>query len=168
VSTPATFGIGEPFGHGLLYPDFIDGTSPAAGANYAYSVPGDYWMRVLGVLFTLVTDGNAANRAVTVDFINARGTTYMSNGFGAVITASTTQVIQFQIGRTVAEWAANTTIFAPLTDLFLQSGSQVQITVGSKQATDQLSAIHLAVEKFETGPRGYPEGVATPMLAGRH
>lgn len=155
-----TFGIGQPFGQGLFYPDFISGAQPAAGANYALTVPGDYWLRVLGCLFTLATDSNAANRAVSLDFINGRAVTYLRNGFGATIAASTTQQVQFQVGRGTTEVTTGTVLYVPLCDLILQSGSQVQITVGSIQVGDQLSGIQLAVEKFPTGSTGYPRGTA--------
>ncbi len=111
---------------------------------------------------TIATDANVANRFVSLDYINARGTTYCRNAAGVVLTASTSgQVFEWNAGRTVAEWAAGTPVLAPLFMSFLQAAFQVQITIDNIQVGDTITGIHLWLEKWPTGPRGYPEGMVT-------
>lgn len=157
-----TEAVVEPFGYGLAYPDWLDVTAPAAGATVSVTVDGRWTMRVLAARCTLTTDANVANRLVTLDYIDARGVTRLRNGAGVVWTANTTaQAFEFDAHRTVAEWAANTPVFAPVAPWLLPPGFTVKFNVTNIQATDQLSAVSLWVEKFPTGARGYPQGMTT-------
>ncbi len=155
-----TEGLLEPFGYGLGYPDVVDLTTPALGANASVPVAGEYQVRVLAAIATLTTDANAANRLLSLDYINQRGVTLHRNGASVLVTANTTaQVFVWGANRSVAEWNTGTPVWVPLLPIFLQPGYSVQFTVDNKQAGDQLSALHLMVERFETGERGYPVGV---------
>jgi hypothetical protein len=157
-----TLGLVSPFGYGKAYPDTIDVTTPAAGATASYTVPGDYYVRVVAARLSITTDANAANRLITLDYISGRGVTYMQNGAGLVVTASTTaQVFQWDAHRTVAEWAANTPVFAPLLSAFLPPSWVIKFNVANIQATDAISALRLWVENFPTGQKGYPVGPVT-------
>lgn len=157
-----TVGLLQPFGWGLGYEDFSDPASPAAGANYTRIVAGQHWERFLSARCLITTDANAANRFVSLDFINARGTTYVRNAASVVVTASTTnQAFEWNISRTIAEWNTNTPVLCPLMSTFLQPAFQLQITVDNIQAGDQISGVHFWMEKWPTGPRGLPEGMVT-------
>lgn len=148
-------GLGAPYGHGREFQDFIDLASPAAGANKAFVVPGDFFLRVIAAKAQLDTDANAANRLLSLDFIGARGTTYIRNAAPVLVTASTVaQVFQWATTRTVSEWNTGTPIFVPLEDIFLEPGMSVQFTLDNKQVTDTLTALSLVVEKWPTGARG--------------
>ena len=157
-----TRGLTEEFGYGRGYDEIVKGITPAAGAQFSYKIQGQYSTRLLSIIFTIVTDANVANRAVTVDFADPEDSVWASNGYGAVITASTTQKHSGQIDRTVGEWASGTTIFFPISDLFIDPGNKIRINVANIQATDALSAIVMVLERFPTGNRGYPEGAVTP------
>jgi len=157
-----TTGLVQPFGWGLGYADWSDPTSPAAGANYNRVVAGNHFERVIAATCTLTTSSVAANRFVSLDFINARGTTYCRNAAGVVVTASTTnQVFHWNAARSVGEWAPGTPILCPLMLTFLPPAFQIQITVDNIDATDQISAVHFWLEKWPTGPRGEPAGMVT-------
>ena len=158
----ATYGLVEPFGYGKAFPDWLDVTTPAAGAQASVTVEGRWALRVLAARCTLTTDANAANRLVTIDYLNNNGVVRARSGAGVVITASTSaQAFEFSAHRTVAEWAANTPIFAPLQPWILPPGFVVRFTVTNIQATDALTALSLWVEKFPTGNQGYPLGYQT-------
>lgn len=148
-------GLVSDFGDQSRFLDTIDVTSPSAGANATVTVPGDYGIRVLAATATLTTSATVANRFLSLDYISGRGVTYVRNGAGLVVTASTTnQAFHWNVARTVAEWAANTPVFVPLFGYFLQPGWVVQFTVDNIQAADQLSAIRLVVERYLTGRPG--------------
>lgn len=155
-----TTGLLETYGEGFGYQDTLDPANPGAGNNLSILVGGENWLRVLDAIATINTDANAANRFVSLDFINPRGITYVRNAAGLVLTANTTnQVFMWSEQRTDAQWAANTPVLAPVSSVFLPPGSTVQITVDNKQAGDTITAVHLVVERFPTGPRGAPIGI---------
>lgn len=154
-----TQGILEPFAVGLGFVDWIEVAQPAAGASAQVTVEGQWSMRVLAARASITTDANVANRVVTLDYINARGQTYVQNGAAALVLASTTaQVFEWDIGRTVSEWNTGTTIWAPCQNMLMPPGFVVKFNVASIQVGDQLSGLRLWVEKFPTGPRGYAQG----------
>lgn len=162
MARDVTTGLLQPFGWGLGFPDWSDPDSPAAGANYTRVVGGTHYERIIAATVTLTTSATAANRFVSLDFINARGTTYCRNAAGVVVTASTTnQVFHWNSARTVGEWAPGTPILCPLMLAFLPPAFKVQITVDNIDTTDALTAVHFWLEKWETGPRGEPTGMVT-------
>src|SRR5690349_5469741 len=127
---PVTAGLLYRQGYGIGYPDWIDVTTPAAGANAAFTVPGDYAMRLLSARATVNTSATVANRFVSLDLINQRGRTFCRNAAGLVLTASTVnQVFEWNAARGVAEWAANTPVLVPLLDAILYPGCVVQFTL---------------------------------------
>lgn len=136
-------------GRGLT--DWFSVTSPAAGANASFTVGGRNveGLRVLAALATLTTDANVANRLVSLDYIDARSVTRVRNAASFLVVASQTGVaFQFDQAHSATDRATGTPIFAPLNDVILTPGWTVQVTVDSKQATDQLSAISFVVEAF--------------------
>lgn len=156
---PLTEGLLQPFSAGAGYQDIIVGTSPVAGANFSFLVTGQNWIRPLGVRCSLTTSASAANRFVSVDYINARGTTYLRNATATVIAANVTgQAFEWNAQRADGAFVANTPVLAPLFPGFIAPGSTLQITVDNIQAADQLSAIVLYIERFDTGSLGYAIG----------
>jgi len=139
----------EGLGVGAGFIDMIDMAQPAAGANASFTVNGQDWLRILAATATVTTDANVANRYVSLDYIAARGVTYLRNAPSLVLTAGTTgQVFQWDRQQTVSEWNTNTPIDVPLADIPLSAGWVVQFTIDNKQVGDQLSAIHLLVERY--------------------
>ena len=164
-----TAGLLYGLGYGAGSTDVVVVSSPAAGANAAYKIPGGRAARLLAARASLTTDANVANRFLSVDYLNGRDITYCRNAAGLVVTASTTaQTFEWNAARTVAEWAANTPVFAPLLPAYLMPGDTIQFTLDNKQATDQLSGLVLYLEVSEVGDHGYALGaVPELMLAGR-
>lgn len=162
VAEPVTVGLLEPFGYGLGYADFITPASPAAGAALTLKVGGENYVRLLAARATLTTSAAVANRVLTLDYINARGTTFVQNGASVLVTAnSTNQVFEWDKNRTVAEWNTGTPVWAPLQSIMLQPGFSIQFNVAAIDVADQLASITLWLERFPTGERGYPQGMVT-------
>lgn len=142
----------EPYGHGRGYVDFLNPSNPAAGSGLVQKLDTTWLWRPLSIRFALATDANAANRFPTVDYTDPDGNVWVRNAAGLVLTANTpAQTFDFNAQRTVAEWAANTDVLAPLSDFFIPGGWQIRINVANVQAGDQISAIRLYVEKWVTG-----------------
>lgn len=159
MSEPITEGLTEPFGHARGDSFLIRGTPPAAGSSFAFPIPGEYVARPVSCTFTLVTDGNAANRYVTVEYGVRDGPSYCVNAAGLVVTATTMIRFAGSSQRGVAEWATGTDVLFPLEPAFLFPGASLQINVASIQAGDTLTGIIFLVDRFFTGPRGEPVGV---------
>lgn len=155
-----TEGLLQPYGYGLGWPDWVDPATPAAGATVSVPVAGENYVRVLAARLTITTSAVVANRVVTLDFLNARGITYVQNGASVLVTASTTnQVFEWDLNRTVSEWNTGTAVWAPLLPVFLPPGFSVKFNVAAIDVGDQISGLHLWVERFATGPRGFPTGM---------
>lgn len=124
------------------------GTSPAAGANFALANSGLQDSRLLSVTFKLVTDANAANRYVSVDYNDGNGHLFVRNGIQGAVTAGTTALFSFNSHRTVSEANANNEVFAPLQPALIQSTQSIGINIVNIQAGDQLSQIVMLWERY--------------------
>lgn len=128
-------------------------TSPAAGANAPYTGEQAYAFAVLAARATVSTDANAANRLVSLDFMRGPAATVVRNGAGVVLTANTTsQAFEWNAGRTVAEWASNTPVFAPVFPLVMPPGFIVQFTIDNKQVGDTLTGLSLVLARWVPMP----------------
>jgi hypothetical protein len=142
----------DPYRHDEAYVDFLDVVSPAAGANAATVVPGQFGMRVLAALATLTTDANAANRLVSIDVINANASTRLRNPVAATIPASQSNVkLLWNNAYHAAASITNGPQIAPILDLLVPPAWTIQITVDNKQVGDQLASLSLVVLKVPTG-----------------
>lgn len=52
----------------------VQPAAPAAGGGYTYTVPGDWWERVVSLLFTFTASSAAALRSIVLNVCNADGT----------------------------------------------------------------------------------------------
>lgn len=131
--------------------DFFSPASPAAGANYSFTVGSlqcDY-LRIVSVVATLATDANAANRLFALDYITGRATTAIRNAATVLVTANTAATVyQWDQAHTVSEWQTGTPVFSPLVDVIFATNWTIQLTVDNKQAGDAITAITFVVEKF--------------------
>jgi hypothetical protein len=132
--------------------EIVLGTTPAAGASYSLTSPGRPGWLLLAVTFRLVTDANVADRAVTVDYDDGNGSLMASNGFGAVVAASTTELFAFQANIGQAAWNTRGQAFAPLLPAEFQGGQKLQINVLGVQATDQLDRIVMTFQRRSYAP----------------
>jgi hypothetical protein len=144
-------GFTAPFTREQGYTDFFTPASPAAGANYSFTIGSlsvDY-ARIVAVKATLATDANAADRLFSVDYRSGRAGTMIRNAATVLITANqAATVFQWDHAHSVSEWQTGTPVFAPLVDIVLTPGWTVQLTVDSIQATDAITAIAVTLEKF--------------------
>jgi hypothetical protein len=144
-------GFTAPFTSEQGYTDFFTPASPAAGANYSFTVGGlsADWVRIVAARATLTTDSNVADRIFSLDYIIGRGTTVVRNGATALIGASTSAIqFQWDSAHAVSDWNVGTWVFAPLVPLLLTPGYTVQLTVDNKQVGDTITAISFVFEKF--------------------
>jgi hypothetical protein len=127
--------------------EIVLGDKPAAGASFSLTSPGRPGWRLIGATFRLVTDANVADRAVTVDYDDGNGSLFGSNGFGAVVQASTTELFSFQANIGQAAWNTRGQAFVPLMPVEIMGGQKLQINVLGVQVGDQLDRIVLVFER---------------------
>lgn len=124
------------------------GTDPAANVEITQTVPsGEVW-KVRSIAFTLVSDGNAANRFVTLTITDGTNTILQISP-AAVQTA--TQTVRYNFAPNLSARQNATTLIQeqPLpADLILPAGSVISTVTTARQATDNFGAPYLQVEKF--------------------
>jgi hypothetical protein len=132
--------------------EIFRGETPAAGADFTLTSPGRPGYLLIAVTFRLVTDANAANRAVTVDYADENAPLMASNGVGFVVTANTTELFAFQANIGQAAWNTAGQAFAPLLPAEFQGGQKLQINVLNIQAGDQLDRIVMTFKRRSYAP----------------
>ncbi len=159
MAAPVLHGLTSEFAHGRAFSEVVPVANPAAGGGFTYTVSGNYWERLAALSFTLVTDGNAANRQVLVALQDGSSTNIASTASGGTQAATLTRLYSFVPNQGTAPALIGTTFLAPLPVLFLQPGFKVVVSITSVQVGDQISAIRVYREAFDTGPEGYPIGM---------
>lgn len=152
---------------GMSYADWLTVTTPAAGAAATYTVPGQFAARLLAARLTITTDANVANRFVSLDYIDAKGTTRLRNAIAKVFAANTTaQAFEWSAQRTTGEWVANAPVLAPLAPWWLPPGFTVKFAVDAIQATDQISGLSLWIETMRGTWKETPVGLSSVFPVG--
>ena len=126
--------------------DRITVTAPAAGANGQYKITGTRGIMILAARAVLTTDANAANRFLSIDYLDSNGVTWVRNPVEAVQVAGASSIAyewNYAWGNSLA--TANTANIAPILPLPLDAGMVVQFTITNKQVGDQLASLALTV-----------------------
>lgn len=166
---PVLHGLTSEFAHGRAFSEVVPIANPAAATGFTYKVGGSYWERIASLAFVLTSDGNAANRAVLLVVKDGTGAVVATQPTAAVQVASKAYTYSYQRYATTATDATNLVNLQAAPDIFLQPEFSIVVTVGSVQVGDQISAIRLYMERFDTGPEGYPLGmVSENMYAGEY
>lgn len=153
-----TLGLTRLLGHGHAFTEVVPVTKPAVGAGFVYTV-SRYWEISDSLSFRLVTDGNAANRQVTVNVNDGGGVLLASFAAAAVQAASLTRDYVFLPNYSAPSGPVGGVYNTPWYQGLLQPSFNITLVIGAVQAGDQVSNIRLSQERFVTGPEGYLLGV---------
>jgi len=167
-SAPITEELLNPFAYGRGFLDVLYPSNPAAGSGFALTEDGRYLTRPVAIVFTLATSAAVANRFVTYDIVDGNGKVILSRGPAVAVLAGSTQKFAADYDRSGSEWTTGSTVFFGLPHLFLEPGRVLQVNVANIDGGDQISNVILTVERFPTGPRGYPEGRIGPEARRQH
>lgn len=140
-------------------PELKAHASPAAGADFSYSLPGDYFVRLIAVYCKFVADANAASREVVLSFEDAGGNRYALAGINTTVTASNTAYYAFGAFQPEAVATVDSTALVPLPAIILAPTQVFKLHVVNIQATDALTQIRTIWERFYTAdqpPRNGP------------
>jgi len=145
-------GLTQPYGVGYGQQLPFIGVNPAAGANFTRSFDGYGIRRLLALVFTLTTDGNAANRYVTVEYQGKDANAFTVNAATVVVTASSTQRYAGDIWKGDSEWNTGTDVLFGLANIMLMPGDTLNIIVANIQVGDTLTKIRGVEERYPLNP----------------
>jgi hypothetical protein len=134
-------------------PERILGTSPVVATDFTQTVDGAFYARLVGVFVRLVTDGNAANRQVVVEYRDQGANRYDVSGPNATQAATLTVDYCFSAYAPEEKTAVDGTTIVPLHPLLLLPTDSFRIHVANVQVGDQLSRIRFTWERFYSDVR---------------
>lgn len=152
----------DPFAYGRGFFDVLAGAAPGAGSDFTFTESGQWLTRVISAAFRLTTSAVAANRIVTCNYEDGNGNTLIRAGAAVAVLANSTQDFSGTIDGPSGAWNTGTPVFFSLAHFFIEPGRLFRIHVANIDAGDTLTNIFVGVERFPTGPRGYPEGRVGP------
>lgn len=126
--------------------------SPAAGAEFTITAPGEGLWRVISVAFTLTTDATVSNRSPSLLMDDGTSVVWRSCA-AAVQTASLAWDYCAFAGAGNSDNTGSSNYF-PLPDsgLILPAGWRLRSSTGNLQAADAITAVAAFVEEYPNGP----------------
>lgn len=162
-------GLTSEFAHGRAFSEVIARANPVVATGFTATISANYWERLQGVSFVLTSDSNAANRSVLLVVKDGSGAVIDAVPPAAVQVASKAYTYVYRPGAVAVNDTVNLVNVQDCPRVFLQPAWTIVVTVGSVQAGDQISAVRLYMERYDTGPAGFPIGmVAETKLEARH
>lgn len=148
------FTLGQPYGVGRTQQSTITpglagaAVPPAAGAGYTFVLQRyDYW-RLIGASFTLVTDANAGNRYVQIQYPDGTAVPTMRDISAFAQVASKTVNYSAGLDGLIAQDGATAvTASFRLSGHWLEVGRSVVLAIVGVQVGDQLSNIRLTFDR---------------------
>lgn len=134
------------------FAEIVLGTNPAVATAFTRAMEGEYFTRPQSVCFQIVSDANAANRAVRVTYETAGGNVYARTMATPVQVASKTVLYQFFLGAGTVQGVADTFSQSGLPEVVMSPTDILAIRVANIQAGDQISAVVLVLERFRRNP----------------
>lgn len=153
-----TYGLTQLIGHGYAFTQRVPVTSPAAGAGFTYTNRGNYWELFDSLAFQIVTSSQAANRLVTLTIADGEGVALATVPANAALTASKTGKFSFLTNFSGSVGATDGPFLSVFPQILLQPTWTVVVAVAAIDTADQVSNIRATIERFVTGPQGYPMG----------
>lgn len=134
------------------FSEVIIGTSPAVATAFTLAMQGEYFTRPLSIVFQLVSDANAANRAIRVTYETAGGVVYARSMPPGVQVASKTVLYSFWIDGAGGSAVADVVGQGGLPPVCMSPTDVLAIRGANLQAGDQISAVVLVLERFRRNP----------------
>lgn len=132
------------------YPEFKRFDSPAAGTDFSYQLPGDFYVRLIAVHCKFVADANAASREVVLDYVDAGNLRYTACGINTTVTAGNTAYYEFSAFQPEAVATVDSSALVPLAPVVLSPTQKFRLHVVNVQVGDQLSEVRAIWERFYT------------------
>jgi hypothetical protein len=117
--------------------------NPAAGAAFQIVVPIGYRFKIVSLFLRFVTDANVADRFIVITVSTPSGVVFRFT-HSAPIVAGETRFLTLAPGVAPLTWSGTimTSLAAFPTDLTLEEGSIIDVTVTGIQVGDQFSQVN--------------------------
>ena len=129
-------------------PEYVRRDNPAAGAEFTEALGGKFRVRLLTLFVRLVTDANAANRQLRLEYRDDADRVYYVSTPPVTFPASETHDYSFSAWQGQADWTGLLPVVLPLAPMLLPPTHDFHIEVNNIQVTDQLSLISFWWERF--------------------
>lgn len=136
--------------HRYGFPELVYGTSPAAAADFVQAIGGGFYVRLVSVFARLVTDANAGDRELVLEYRDGDDNRYALFGAPVEVTASSTNDYAFSAFQPRAEWPVDSSIIIPLGPQLLLPTHDFRLHIVGAQAGDQISRVRYVQECFYT------------------
>lgn len=130
----------------------LDLPSPAAGADFSYTVPGEVWERPLTIGCVFTTSATEVNRSLRLVFRGPNDAIYVASIATVYLPANRAARFVWMPGAAPGDYQYDLAIQAPMPEAVIESGQRWQLQVGNRQGGDQISAVTYYVERYRTGP----------------
>jgi hypothetical protein len=173
-----TYGLTGPFSYGRGFPQLLDLAVPAVGAVASHRVPGEFYERLVVARAGLVTHSQEGVRTPTLQITDADDVVIAEFGPSGEVAKESEQTSTWAAGLGFRNAAVKGAAQVSIPDLILSPGMKVILAVGGIKAAippegekaevpgDQQSRPLVYVERWPTGPDGYPSrvGVEVPSV----
>jgi hypothetical protein len=151
--------VTSPYGAGLGQQFPFRGDNPGAGVLFTRSMDGNFYRRILALVFTVTAANAGASRFVAVEYRGKDALPFAGGFPGSVLAINTANRYWGSVSRTVSDFATGTDVGFPLDDVFLAPGDQLVINITSLNASDAITDIRGVEERFSYDPRRLPEAL---------
>lgn len=128
------------------YQQLVDGTTPDAGDDYVYVVPGGIAARPASALCVLTTSVVVGDRMVALEYRDGNGDAYVIAGAPVSVTAGSVQRFCWHPQVGASAWPVEDAALAPLPQQPIYGPCQLAIRVYNGDTGDQLSGVRLSLE----------------------
>ena len=136
--------------HGSHEP--IRGQSPAAGAPFAYTVPGTVEQEIIAVSFTYTASAAVATRIPVIRFLDYGGESFCEVGLPFGITATNHSRVTFGLNMVQFGAANSARMGCAIPPMKLGDGLSFELTADAIAAADQISAVAFFVRQWPVRP----------------
>lgn len=122
--------------------------SPAAGADWKYTVDGRYYERLISARYVFTASAVVANRTIVLDITDANGVIIGEAAGSAAITANAVYHEFFSTSAPDYAYNPASSVYHWFPDLLLPPGWSVQSVTTGIDVGDQYSSLVLLVQRY--------------------
>jgi hypothetical protein len=132
------------------YQDLLRPASPAAGANFTYTVSGDKVLWPLSVMARLTTSAVAGDRTLALEYQDSDGVRYLVAGAPVVVSNSDTRSWVWHPNAGETSWPVEDAVISPLPQQHLYATNRLVLRIGGADGGDQLDQVRISAWVYPT------------------
>jgi hypothetical protein len=149
--------VTSPFGVGLGQQFPFYAADPGAGVLFTRSMSGNFYRRILSLVFTVTSANAGSSRFVTVEYQGKDGLPFAGGFPASLLAISSANRYWGSVGRDVSDFNTGTDVGFPLDNVFLAPGDTVTINIVTLDAGDAITHIRGVEERFAYDLSRLPE-----------